>query len=75
MPNPSKRKMPITRNCNIVFQDQANTDWCVHHGRWVLACIHCDRAFHATRWDAQFCSDACRQKNYRQYQLEMFPGL
>jgi len=73
MPNKKKRKMPITKNCNIFFNEQAGQDWCTHHGRWILACVDCDTAFHATRYDAQYCSDACRQRSYRRYQMELWP--
>jgi hypothetical protein len=32
---------------------------------WSLACQHCGRDFDASRWDARFCRNACRQAGYR----------
>ena len=63
------------KTCDIVFIEWACTDWCAHHEKWFKACEECDRGFHASRSDARFCSNACRQKNYRHDQLEMFPDL
>ena len=32
---------------------------------YILECSICGKSFKAIRSDADFCSDACRQKNYR----------
>jgi predicted nucleic acid-binding Zn ribbon protein len=31
----------------------------------LLHCNRCDRYFYAVRWDARYCSNACRQVMYR----------
>jgi hypothetical protein len=33
---------------------------------WDLYCAACGSAFTASRWDARYCSPACRQRAYRQ---------
>lgn len=32
---------------------------------WSLTCQHCGHDFDASRWDARFCRNACRQAAYR----------
>lgn len=36
---------------------------------WRLTCERCAGGFDASRWDAQFCSNACRQAMYRRRQV------
>jgi hypothetical protein len=33
---------------------------------WSLHCGHCGAVFDASRWDARFCRNACRQAAYRE---------
>lgn len=35
---------------------------------WSVTCETCEERFEASRWDARYCSPACRQKSYRQRQ-------
>lgn len=43
-----------------------NDVWCVHHAAYLLDCLHCGRNFHTDRPHTKYCSDACKQRAYRQ---------
>lgn len=32
---------------------------------WTITCEQCSEHFDASRWDARYCSSACKQKAYR----------
>lgn len=64
----------INKNCTFAeFEDETQT-WCLHHAKYVTACYWCDRAFHTTRIDALYCSNACRQAHHRKNQM-VLPGF
>lgn len=45
--------------------------YCTTHGKYLLSCLQCGHEFHTDRPHTKWCSDACRQKNYRLRSKEM----
>lgn len=67
------RSMGVTDKCSVIDVSFGKyiDHWCTHHAAYVMGCLQCGREFHSARPHTKTCSNACRQKMYRERNQEV----